>query len=117
MRKLINIAVKEQKLIDVVCDCCGDSCRGTFNTERFESASIVGCFDEGDVAGDRFNIEICQECFFDLMEWFLLDKKGVVDYHNVVDGKQSATLDELRIFFSHRREGNIPTSEDYAEQG
>jgi len=115
MRKMKKVVVRDQKLVDILCDSCGGSCRGDFNPEEYEMAQIIGCFNEGDTAGDRFQIEICQQCFFDLMEWFLLDKKGVCDYHNVVDQEESADIDDLRIYFAHRRAGTLPSEEDYEE--
>ena len=116
MRKLKNVVVKDQKLVDIICDGCGCSTKGELNTEEYENAQIIGCFNEGDTAGDRYQIEICQECFFDFLEWFLLDKKGALEYHNIVDGNQSADLDELRLYFAHRREGTLPKEEDYVEE-
>ncbi len=113
MRKTKKIVTKQDQLLDILCDGCGKSCRGELDRDHFEMARLLARFNEGDAAGDRFSLEICKDCFFDLMEWFLLDKKGVVSYHNVVDQEQSANLDELRLYFAHRRSGTLP--EEYAE--
>ena len=113
MRKLMSTIVRQQELVDVFCDICGKSVRGQLNPDRFELARIVARFDEGVTAGDRFKIDLCQGCFFDLLEWLLLDRKGVCDYTNVVDQGDSATIDDLREYFGHRRAGTLTPEEDF----
>ena len=113
MRRMKPIVVRKSQLLDIVCDGCGESCRGQLNPDAFEMATIKGSFDEGDQAGDRFLIEICQKCFFDMLEWFLLEKKGVLGYHNIVEQEQSANIDELRLYFAHRRSGTLPEEGDF----
>ena len=113
MRRTKSIVVKQDQLLDITCDGCGGSCRGELDRDHFEMATIRAKFNEGDQAGDRFHIELCQECFFDLLEWFLLDKKGVLGYHNIIEQEQSADLDELRVYFCHRRSGTLPAEHDY----
>ena len=115
MRRTKQIVTKQAQLLDIICDGCGKSVRGELDRDNFEMAQIRAKFNEGDTAGDRFRLEICRDCFFDLMEWFLLDKKGVVEYHNIVDQEQSANLDELRLYFAHRRSGTLPEESDYSE--
>jgi len=108
MRKTKTVVARKTQLVDVICDGCGCSCRSQLDRNEFETAEITGVFNEGDPAGDRFHIELCSACFFDLLEWFLLDKKGVLEYYNIVDQDQSADMDELRLYFAHRRSGTLP---------
>ncbi len=107
VRKFVQKVETNAYVTDVLCDSCGKSCRSVFNPEKYEYAGILADFNEGPHAGDRWRIQLCQKCFFDFVQELLVKKLGTAEYDSVIDPVPS-TIDELRTFFAHRAEGDVP---------
>jgi len=94
-------------ITDIRCDVCGRSTKAQTH-DGFEKAIVMGAFNETIHAGDRWVIELCQNCFHDFLEWLLLDKLGTCLYHNVEeenkeDPMEETDIEDIRAFFANRR--------------
>lgn len=77
MRVNKTIQVQENTLVDLLCDVCGKSCRHDVCFKHpdygFEFATIKakwGYFSDSD--GKSYKIEICEDCFYDMLAYFKL---------------------------------------------
>lgn len=103
MSRVFNTVVKRvEELYDIRCDICGESLMGVYG---YETGIISGSFDEGPRAGDRLLVELCGDCFEDVIEFVLLDKLGTCMYTNTADTTHTTDIEGLRSFYAARRRG------------
>lgn len=95
-------------ITDILCDRCGQSCR---TLEGFERATLAASFEEGFHAGDRFIIELCQQCFDSITAHILVDRMGTCMYYSEILGG-SMEMEDLREMYAHLRSGTLIFDED-----
>ena len=115
-RRYRDIAPGKSAIVDIICDCCGQSTR---TLSGFERATLCAAFEEGFHAGDRFVVELCQGCFDGLLAHILVDRMGTVMYHSEIEGA-TMEIEELREMYAHMRSGTLVFDEedlsDYDEE-
>lgn len=79
-----------KKVIDeILCDCCGQSCTITEPVVEHEYAELIatwGYFSNQD--GSQFDIDLCENCFNDVLEFIKNKRKkilGPFNYPNKID--------------------------------
>lgn len=69
-----------KKVVDeILCDCCGESCRVTEPVVEYEYATIEatwGYFSDQD--GSQFNIDLCENCFNDVLSFIKNQRRKVL---------------------------------------
>jgi len=95
-------------VVDILCDRCGNSTR---TLSGYEKANLTASFEEGFHAGDRFVVELCSQCFDEMMQNILVDNMGTCLYHSEVLA-EDLELDDLREMYAHLQAGTMIFDED-----
>lgn len=97
--KNFEIQKKEVKVLsDVICDCCGKSCKNT-TTNDFEYLALKGRFGYGTKKDmEEWTAQICEECL-DTKLNFINFKVEEMNYQTVIstDSEHEEVLDDILL--------------------
>lgn len=57
----------------IYCDVCGDCCTKEYESEYATLEALWGYFSKKD--GDRFDIQLCEKCFDEIIDWMKQKRK------------------------------------------
>lgn len=107
-RRFRELPTGKTVITDIICDRCGQSTR---TLDGFEKATLAASFEEGFHAGDRFIVELCQQCFDSIMAHILVDRMGTCMYHSEIMGG-TMEMEDLREMYAHIQSGTVVFDED-----
>ena len=112
-RKFREVSDGKLAIVDVLCDMCSQSTR---TLDGYEKGTLYASFEEGVNAGDRFVVDLCQNCFNELLHHVIVDCMGTCLYHSELPG-ETMNMDDLRELYAHMGAGTLVLEEeDFEDQ-
>ena len=107
-RKFCEVADSKLAIVDVVCDMCSQS---TKTLDGYEKGTLCASFEEGFHAGDRFLVDLCQNCFDELLHHVIVERMGICLYNSELPGVEM-DMDDLRELYAHLGSGTLVLEEE-----
>ena len=112
-RKFREVSDGKLAIVDIICDMCSQSTR---TLDGYEKGTLCASFDEGWHAGDRFVVDLCQNCFDELLHHVIIEKMGTCVYVSEIEGVE-LDMDDLRELYAHMGAGTLVLEEeDFEDQ-